>query len=618
MRDHLIKSNLFTKLDFENSHLASEFRCYYDRANDDYLMSKVTLFHLLQKPSTEISKQIVLQENKASSFQEIFSSWPWPAQSLIKKEKAKLFHLLQIYNSSETSRQIAIQSHHESYQSADLSMMVSLKEVGQSAQISPTQLDKIKEDIYCLDSDSWFQVDQNGDIFLTNQMLLEALQQISKSRDDKFFSEHFICIAKDFVLSQSFKEYKDYVVTLNHDQLLQFNIEQQRMKCQNGLAEEMINLQVFLDKSELSDDLLQKINNYFKDNIFMTKVRNCEGSNNILNEKAELEIIKKLQILNSDLKIWDAFYDVNYQQKFKVVKFNDKEYRLCDGRVNLYQPKNSSNFEFLATYEEFSEKLDSEIKEKHIIEKLGELSRLKNASPIRINRDGQGYGTVVINTQNRQYVLDSARNKVFGRNHGAESAEEVGTYDTFLKDLESTITQTRQHSFQSTSFTSSNYAPPPIYYASNPNSAYGLASNFVSPAVQAPATAISLNPQPQPQQIASQDYQTFNTIHGTEISYPSFMLHSYRRDFQPINSYEPAYQPYFSTSALSCGVGGGAMLGSSYNQVFGQSYGGPYGAIQPQLMSSYMVPLQMSLPGTAVYNASNMGMVEGSYVVRQR
>jgi hypothetical protein len=192
-----------------------------------YNLSKASLFHLLQKPSTEISKQIVLQENKASSFQEIFSSWPWPAQSLIKKEKAKLFHLLQIYNSSETSRQIAIQSHHESYQSADLSMMVSLNEFAQSAQISPAKLDKIKEDIYCLDSDSWFQVDQKGKIFLTNQMLLEALQQISKSRDDKFFSERLGYIAKDFdsiqssqYSIQSSKEYEDWLAGSNQDKIL--------------------------------------------------------------------------------------------------------------------------------------------------------------------------------------------------------------------------------------------------------------------------------------------------------------------------------------------------------------------------------------------------------------
>jgi hypothetical protein len=254
MMSHRSEANLFTKLDFENSHLVPEFRCYYDHANDDYILSKASLFHLLQKPSTEISKQIVLQENKASSFQEIFSSWPWPAQSLIKKEKAKLFHLLQIYNSSETSRQIAIQSHHESYQSADLSMMVSLNEFAQSAQISPAKLDKIKEDIYCLDSDSWFQVDQKGKIFLTNQMLLEALQQISKSRDDKFFSERLGYIAKDFdsiqssqYSIQSSKEYEDWLAGSNQDKILQSNIDQLKMKCENGQENDIVNLQDFLD-----------------------------------------------------------------------------------------------------------------------------------------------------------------------------------------------------------------------------------------------------------------------------------------------------------------------------------------------------------------------------------
>ena len=152
MMSHRSEANLFTKLDFKNSHLVSEFRCYYDRANDDYILSKSALFHLLQKHN--------------------------PSQ--------------------ETSRQIASEFQANSYQSADLSKMVSLKELAKSSQFSPTQLEKIKQDIYILDSDSWFQVDQKGKIFLTNQMLLEALQQISKSRDDKFFSEHLNIIARSF------------------------------------------------------------------------------------------------------------------------------------------------------------------------------------------------------------------------------------------------------------------------------------------------------------------------------------------------------------------------------------------------------------------------------------
>jgi hypothetical protein len=65
MIDHRKVDNYFVKLDFVNPHLAPEFRCYYDRNNNDYIMSKALLFYLLQKPRAEISRQIAMQSQLA-------------------------------------------------------------------------------------------------------------------------------------------------------------------------------------------------------------------------------------------------------------------------------------------------------------------------------------------------------------------------------------------------------------------------------------------------------------------------------------------------------------------------------------------------------------------------
>ena len=150
------KANTFLKLDFENSHLVPEFRCYYDQNNDDYIISKASLFYLLQRlsPNTGISRQIAMQSQLASG------------------------------------------------QFEDLSKMVSLKELTKSSIFLSEDLERIKENLFP-DQYSGFKVSQNGEIILTKKILLEALQQVSKSRDEKFFSEHFIKLTqKELLLYQ--------------------------------------------------------------------------------------------------------------------------------------------------------------------------------------------------------------------------------------------------------------------------------------------------------------------------------------------------------------------------------------------------------------------------------
>jgi len=321
MIGHRRGDNYFVKLDFVNSDIAPEFRCYYDQNNDDYIISKASLFYLLQRlsPNTGISRQIAMQSQLASG------------------------------------------------QFEDLSKMVSLKELTKSSQISPIQLEKIRQNIYCLDYDAWFKVSQNGEIILTKKMLLEALQQVSKSRDEKFFSEHFSYIAKDFDPSQpsqysaqSFEEYKDWLVGLNKDRILQINIEQLKIDCQNGRAGERINLQNFLAKSKLESNLLNDINNYFMDNLFMTK--STQGSIEHKELMDKLGQLKKLYEGNSD----DVRFILNNGKETLIIAGFGYIFKNDNGTysVNITYGKSKVETSFSANTKELIPYLDKKIQEK--------------------------------------------------------------------------------------------------------------------------------------------------------------------------------------------------------------------------------------------------------------
>jgi hypothetical protein len=345
--------------------------------------------------------------------------------------------------------------------------MVSLKELTKSSQISSIQLEKIRQNIYCLDYDAWFKVSQNGEIILTKKILLEALQQVSKSRDEKFFSEHFSYIAKDFdpsqpsqYLTQSLKDYKDWLVGLNKDRILQSNIEQLKIDCQNGLAGEGINLQNFLAKSELESNLLTDINNYFRDNLFMTKNSSDPKSNGTLKKIGISEIIEKLQTLNSlssDSKKLET-YQVSCDHKFgdfpmktiiQVVKSNDREYSLFNNMVYESRTKDLSNSQYLSTYEEFLKKIDedielakekiykNELKTEKIIDLLRQLNDLSNTSQnLEVTRNSNN--TVEVKTKNSYFSLDKSTQKVL---YCSETRKESSNYsfDDFINELNKSI-----------------------------------------------------------------------------------------------------------------------------------------------------------------------------------
>lgn len=474
MMSHRGKVNTFRKLDFENSHLVPEYRCYYDENNDDYLLSKASLFHLLQK-----------------------------------------------YNpSEETSRQIASEFQANSYQSADLSKMISLKEFAKSSQFSPAQLKKIKQDIYFLDYDSWFQVDQNGDIFLTNQMLLEALQQISKSRDDKFFSEHFSYIAKDFdptqpsqYPAQSFNDYKDWIATLSQDKILKSNIEQLKIKCQSGQEKDIVNLQNFLHTSELSDDLRQDIKNYFRNNLFIKNQTSTSSATS------------------------------------------------CP---TSFQP---------AT-------LKIQTKSDNIILLLLELNSLKNSNSV--SKINSYENKKIVRTQNSTFIFDEISHNVYQYSNQFDDSvpfyEEIWSYDQFLQQLNKQIAQEKRNSriYAPVQPAQAVYQPhhPPQIYVPQAIIHYPYGTQLLQPIIhQATNLVTNLN---------TPIYHTFSTIHGAQINYPDNML-SYNPNLYFQNGFG-GMVPSIAHSALQYSVGGGAMAMGVYHQMSGRGYGDPYATYSSQPM----------------------------------
>jgi len=203
---------------------------------------------------------------------------------------------------------------------------------------------------------------------------------------------------------------------------LQRNIDLQKIKCQNGQENYIVNLQDFLDKSELSTNLLEDVNNYFRDNLFMTTNSSPHKPNGILKKIDESEIIEKLQILNSlssESKKLET-YQVSYDEGFhnfpentiiQVVKFNDIEYRLFNNMVYESITKDSSNFKYSSTYEEFLKKIDEDIKLAenktydqeyktetiiNLLQKLNDLSNTSQNLEVITNSND----TVTVNTKN--------------------------------------------------------------------------------------------------------------------------------------------------------------------------------------------------------------------------
>ena len=74
--------------------------------------------------------------------------------------------------------------------------------------------------------------------------------------------------------------------------------------------------------------------------------------------------------------------------------------------------------------------------QKQIAEKLGELSRQQNKSPIRYMKDSSGHIAKIF-TENYEYIL--YENEVFGKKHQDSQYNNFGSYNDFLKDLDSVI-----------------------------------------------------------------------------------------------------------------------------------------------------------------------------------
>jgi hypothetical protein len=393
-------------------------------------------------------------------------------------------------------------------------------------------------------------------------MLLEALQQISKSRDDKFFSEHFSYITKDFDPSQpsqysaqSLKDYMDWLAGLNQDKILQSNIDQLKNKCENGQENDIVNLQDFLDNSNFESNLLRDINNYFKDSLFMAG------------------ILKNTSTPES--------------------------------------PQPSPPATALVPATALSTPPTPQNKAENIINLLREFNSLKNPQPESIRINYLGSHTIVY-TQNLTFLLKQDSQEVFQQKNqigivyptfGKNSL--IGNYDVFIKLLNEEINNERVRK------ASVPLQPTqPVYNAhttysfsgGNPFQTYGPASPYGvqpwQPTLHQPAMPYGS----QPWQLTSQPRSclpnatplTFPTIHGSLITYPSNFLHTVPGSSS--NPYEQVYQAPFSTSALPYVVGGGAMGTGYWSR---QVYGGQLTTIQSQPMS-YMSSI---IPGTAVYGA---------------
>jgi hypothetical protein len=151
----------------------------------------------------------------------------------------------------------------------------------------------------------------------------------------------------------------------------------------------------------------------------------------------------------------------------------------------------------------------------------------------------------------------------------------------------------------------------------------GRSLSTYQPVYHYPASTIRQSLQLQPQQpIIQQNYPQFQQQFQSQqpVYYPTQNAitlptpHGSQYTFPPGSKFwnDTKSSPFETYSALPCGVGDVPMLGRSY-QASGQGYGGAVGGAsfgtgyrsESVYGGSYMTPLQMSRPGTAVYGAYN-------------